>query len=79
MRAALGNVAITFIHRFGSWHIAATRRHFASCPQQALALLFQTRGGLQYFSDPAYMSQGFPILAATTEQLLRQPKKMESA
>jgi predicted transposase YbfD/YdcC len=39
--AALRNLAITLIHRFGSSHIAATRRHFASCPQDALALLSQ--------------------------------------
>ena len=45
--AACRNLAITFIHRFGSSHIAATRRHFASCPEAALALLTQNRGGQQ--------------------------------
>jgi predicted transposase YbfD/YdcC len=37
--AALRNLTITLIHRFGSSHIRATRRHFASCPLLALALL----------------------------------------
>ncbi len=45
--AALRNLAITLIHRFGSSHIRATRRHFASCPQQALALLGFPKGGQQ--------------------------------
>jgi predicted transposase YbfD/YdcC len=45
--AALRNLAITLIHRFGSSHIAATRRHFASCPHSALALLFSLNGGQQ--------------------------------
>lgn len=45
--AAFRNLAITLIHRFGSSHITATRRHFASCPQQALALLFAGKGGQQ--------------------------------
>lgn len=45
--AALRNLAITLIHRFGSSHIAATRRHFASCPHQALALLSSLKGGQQ--------------------------------
>ena len=45
--AALRNLAITLIHRYGSSHIAATRRHFASCPQEALALLSQKRGAQQ--------------------------------
>jgi predicted transposase YbfD/YdcC len=37
--AALRNLAITLIHRQGSSQIAATRRHFASHPRQAFALL----------------------------------------
>jgi predicted transposase YbfD/YdcC len=37
--AALRNLAITLIHRYGSCQIKATRRHFASCPHEALALL----------------------------------------
>src|SRR5207248_11721659 len=45
--AAFRNLAITLIHRFSSCHIKATRRHFASCPQQALALLSSPTGGLQ--------------------------------
>src|SRR5205085_9024942 len=45
--AACRNLAITLIHRHGSCHIKATRRHFASCPQQALALLISPKGGLQ--------------------------------
>jgi predicted transposase YbfD/YdcC len=45
--AAFRNLAITLIHRFGSSHIAATRRHFASCPQLALALLSSPTGGQQ--------------------------------
>lgn len=45
--AALRNLAITLIHRFGSCQIKATRRHFASCPQQALALLSSPKGGQQ--------------------------------
>ncbi len=45
--AAFRNLAITLIHRFGSSQIAATRRHFASCPHEALALLSQKRGGQQ--------------------------------
>jgi predicted transposase YbfD/YdcC len=39
------NLAVTLIHRFGSSQIAVTRRHFASCPHQALALLSTKRGG----------------------------------
>jgi predicted transposase YbfD/YdcC len=43
--AALRNLAITLIHRSGSCHIRASRRHFASCPHEALALLgFSYRG-----------------------------------
>jgi predicted transposase YbfD/YdcC len=45
--AAFRNLAITLIHRFGSSQIAATRRHFASCPHQALALLSSPKGGQQ--------------------------------
>jgi len=45
--AALRNLAITLIHRFGSSHIAATRRHFASCPHPAFALLFSLKGAQQ--------------------------------
>lgn len=37
--AALRNLAITLIHRHGSSQIAATRRHFASHPRNAFALL----------------------------------------
>lgn len=36
--AALRNLTITLIHRSGSSQIAATRRHFASCPHEALTL-----------------------------------------
>jgi predicted transposase YbfD/YdcC len=45
--AAFRNLAITLIHRFGSCHIKATRRHFASCPLDALALLSSLKGGQQ--------------------------------
>jgi predicted transposase YbfD/YdcC len=45
--AAFRNLVITLIHRFGSSQIAATRRHFASCPQEALALLSSPKGGQQ--------------------------------
>jgi len=37
--AALRNVTITLIHRAGFTQIAATRRHFAFHPRQALALV----------------------------------------
>lgn len=37
--AALRNLTITLIHRFGSSQIRSTRRHFASCPHEAFALL----------------------------------------
>jgi predicted transposase YbfD/YdcC len=47
MLAALRNLTITLIHRSGSSHIRATRRHFASCPQDALALLGFPKGGQQ--------------------------------
>ena len=45
--AALRNLVITLIHRSGSSHIAATRRHFASCPQEALALLSHKKADQQ--------------------------------
>ena len=45
--AAVRNLTITLIHRCGSSHITATRQHFASCPQQALALLLWKKGGQQ--------------------------------
>ena len=45
--AAFRNLAITLIHRYGSCHIKATRRHFASCPREALALLSSLKGGQQ--------------------------------
>lgn len=41
--AALRNLAITLIHRTGSTHIAATRRHFAFHPRQALNLVLHRR------------------------------------
>lgn len=44
---------IDMIHRFGSSRIKATRRHFASCPQQALALPGFPKGGQQSFTSPA--------------------------
>jgi len=53
MLAAFRNLAITLIHRFGSSHIRATRRHFSSCPQQALSLLGFPKGGQQSFTSPA--------------------------
>jgi predicted transposase YbfD/YdcC len=40
--AALRNLALTLIHRHGSSQIAATRRHFASHPHKAFALLLPT-------------------------------------
>jgi len=49
---AFRNLAITLIHRSGSSHIRATRRHVASCPQQALALLGFPKGGQQSFTSP---------------------------
>src|SRR2546423_14176123 len=45
--AALRNLAITLIHRSGSSHIAASRRHFASHPHQAVTLLLQRRSAQQ--------------------------------
>ena len=45
--AAFRNLVITLIHRSGSSHIAATRRHFASCPQEALALLSHKKASQQ--------------------------------
>ena len=41
--AALRNLALTLIHRQGSCHIAASRRHFASFPAFALHLLLPRR------------------------------------
>ena len=43
--AALRNLTITLIHRSGSSQIAATRRHFASCPHEALTLLLSRKEG----------------------------------
>lgn len=45
--ATFRNLAIAPLHRFGSSHITATRRHFASCHHQALALLSSPKGGQQ--------------------------------
>jgi predicted transposase YbfD/YdcC len=45
--AAFRNFAITLIHRAGSSQIRATRRHFSSCPREALALLGFFKGGQQ--------------------------------
>lgn len=45
--AAFRNLTITLIHRSGSSQIAATRRHFASCPHEALALLLSRKGEQQ--------------------------------
>lgn len=45
--AALRNLAITLIHRLGSSQIAATRRHFASHPRHAFALLLPRRSAQQ--------------------------------
>src|SRR5437868_7212889 len=47
MMAALRNLAITLIHRTGSSHIAASRRHFASHPREAFSLLLQRRSARQ--------------------------------
>ncbi len=41
--AALRNLVITLIHRYGSTQIAASRRHFASHPSEALLLLLPRR------------------------------------
>ncbi len=41
--AAFRNLAVTLIHRQGSSQIAATRRHFASHPREAFALLLPSR------------------------------------
>lgn len=41
--AAFRNLALTLIHRSGSSQIAATRRHFASHPHKAFALLLPKR------------------------------------
>lgn len=45
--ATLRNLAITLIHRLGSSQIAATRRHFASHPRHAFALLLPRRSAQQ--------------------------------
>jgi predicted transposase YbfD/YdcC len=45
--AAVRNLVITLIHRWGSSRIAASRRYFAYHPQQALAFLFSEKGGQQ--------------------------------
>jgi len=45
--AALRNLAITLIHRWGSSQIAATRRHFASHPRKAFGLLLPGKSSLQ--------------------------------
>jgi len=45
--AAMRNLVIALIHRSGSSQVAATRQHFASCPQEALALLLSHKGGQQ--------------------------------
>jgi predicted transposase YbfD/YdcC len=45
--AALRNLTITLIHRQGSTQIAASRRHFAAHPREALALLLQRRPAQQ--------------------------------
>ena len=47
LMAALRNLAITLMHRSGSSHIAAARRHFASHPREAFALLLQRRASQQ--------------------------------
>ena len=44
--AALRNLAVTLIHRFGSSEITASRRYFAYHPHEALALL-ALKGGQQ--------------------------------
>src|SRR6266567_7948491 len=45
--AALRNLAITLIHRSGSSQIAASRRHFAAHPREAVTLLLQRRSAQQ--------------------------------
>ena len=45
--AALRNLAITLIHRSGSFQIAASRRHFASHPREAFTFLLQRRSTQQ--------------------------------
>ena len=47
LRSVREGLGLERIHLFGSSHIKATRLHFASCPQEALALLSQKRGGQQ--------------------------------
>src|SRR5216117_79864 len=45
--AALRNLAITLIHRNASSQIAASRRHFAAHPREAVTLLLQRRSTQQ--------------------------------
>lgn len=45
--AAFRNLVITLIHRSGSSHIRQARRHFSSCPRDALALLGFFKPGQQ--------------------------------
>jgi len=45
--AALRNLAITLIHRSGSFQMAASRRHFASHPREAFTFLFQRNSAQQ--------------------------------
>jgi predicted transposase YbfD/YdcC len=45
--AAFRNLVITLIHRQGSSHIAATRRHFSAHPLEAFQLLLPGKGGTQ--------------------------------
>jgi len=45
--AALRNLVITLIHRQGSCHITASRRHFAAFPSEALHLLLPRRSPQQ--------------------------------
>ena len=47
LMAALRNLAITLIHRNGSSQIAASRRHFAAHPREAITLLLQRRSTQQ--------------------------------
>jgi hypothetical protein len=47
LMAALRNLAITLIHRSGSFQIAASRRHFASHPREAFSFLLQRRSAQQ--------------------------------
>src|SRR5207302_7992688 len=47
LMAALRNLAITLLHRSGSSQIAASRRHFAAHPREAITLLLQRRSTQQ--------------------------------